>query len=155
MKQPVNLLTQGRKALMKRLETINVDNGYLTSAGTNVRTGWFNEVLKSTGVAFPLIVLQKGRGKTPERGPGALKVFNGFYVVGAVDAGLDEYEEAIEALEQDLLIALVPTEGQRLTWVPRGITGVTVGTPETFPPSNGERAASVLIPVQLHTIIQG
>ncbi|MCY1275490.1 hypothetical protein D9M68_303620 [compost metagenome] len=155
MSLPSNLLTAGRQALVRRLQSITSANGYLTNAGTNVRTGWFNEVLKSAGVAFPLIVLQKGRGKAPEAGPGALKLFNGFYVIGAVNVGLDEYEDALEELEQDLLRALVPIVGQRLGWVPRGVTGITVGAPESFPPGNGERAASVLIPVQLHTIIQG
>jgi len=149
-----NPLTLGRKALVQHLGTVIVANGYATNAGTNVRTGWFNEVLKTDDVSFPLICLQKGKDLAPKAGPAALLKFNGFYVIGAVDVGLDDYEDALDELEHDLLLALMPTEGQFPRWLPRGIKGITVGAPEQFPPGNGERAASVLIPVHLHTIIE-
>ncbi|MDT4813336.1 hypothetical protein FQZ97_463160 [compost metagenome] len=153
MTAPTNLLTAGRQALIARLQVITTTNGYLTNTGTNVRMGWFNEVLKSDGVGFPLIVVQKGRDLAPKPGPTALKAFNGFYVIGAVDAGLDDYEDALEEVAFDLLRVLTPSEGVPPDWLPRGLTNVTVGAAETFPPGNGERAASVLIPVHLHTII--
>lgn len=35
----MNILTQARLALVARLQTITVANGYRTNAGTNVRTG--------------------------------------------------------------------------------------------------------------------
>ncbi|WNF45818.1 hypothetical protein RHP75_15745 [Pseudomonas sp. SG20056] len=150
-----NLITEGRKALVSRLETISPANGFSTNAGSNVRTGWFNEVLKSAEVGFPLIVLQKAPGKPPTPGPHAVKLFNGFHVIGAVDVGVDNYDDALEELERDLLLAVMPCEGAVPAWLPRGITGITLGGPTSFPPGNGERAASVIIPVYLHTIIKG
>ena len=150
----INLLTAGRKALIERLSTISVSSGYLTPAGANTRSGWFNEVIKDRSVAFPLIVVQKAKGLAPVAGPHALKVFSGFNIVGAVQAGTDDYEDAVEALEHDLLQCLMPTQGVLPGWLPRGISGITVGAPEIFPPSEGVTAATVLIPVHLHTIIQ-
>jgi hypothetical protein len=150
-----NPLTLGRKALIERLTTISVANGYFTSAGGNVRTGWLNEQLQARDASFPIIVVQKGRGQAPVPGPMALKAFSGFSIVGAVSTGMDDYEDAIEALEYDLLKCLVPVQGRALDWLPKGVTGITVGTPETFPPGESLKAATVLIPVQLHTIIQG
>ena len=150
-----NLLTAGRKALIRQLETITTGNGYRTNAGANVCRGWFNEVLKTEQLGFPVIVLQKAKGLPPKAGPGAVKLFSGFYVIGAVDVGLDDYDDALEELEHDLIVALMPTEHVLPAWLPRGITGISVGAPECFPPGNGERVASVLIPVHLHTIIQG
>lgn len=149
-----NPLTLGRKALVQQLGTVTVANGCATNAGHNVRTGWFNEVLKSDDIGFPIICLQKGKDLAPKAAAGALIKFNGFYVIGAVDVGLDAYEDALDDLEHDLLCVLMPAEGQFPRWLPRGIKGITVGAPEQFPPGNGERAASVLIPVHLHTIIE-
>jgi hypothetical protein len=150
----INLLTAGRKALIERLSQISVSNGYLTPAGANTQSGWFNEVIKDRSVSLPLIVVQKAKGLAPVAGPHALKVFSGFNVVGAVKAGLDDYEDAVEALEHDLLQCLMPTQGVLPSWLPRGISGITVGAPEIFPPAEGVTAATVLIPVHLHTIIQ-
>jgi len=150
----MNMLTQGRKALIARLETIALGQGYQTTAGTNVKTGWFNEVVKASATGYPMIVVQMARGKAPESGPLAMKVFHGFSVIGAVDAGLDDYESAIEDLEQDLIQCLMPRNGVLPDWMPRGITGITIGAPEIFPPAEGLKAATVLVPVQLHTIVQ-
>ena len=149
-----NLLSEGRKALLVRLSTISVDNGYATPAGANTHSGWFNEVLKERNVAFPLIVVQKAKGQAPVAGPHALKVFSGFSVIGSVQAGIDDYEDAIEDLEQDLLRCLMPTQGVLPAWLPRGICGLSIGAPEIYPPAEGLTAATVLIPVFLHTIIQ-
>jgi hypothetical protein len=149
-----NLLSAARKALIDRLTTISVSNGYRTAAGPNTRSGWFNEVLKENNVGFPLIVVQKAKGMAPVAGPHALKVMQGFNVIGAVKAGLDGYEDAIEELEHDLILCLMPTIGVLPHWLPRGVTGITIGAPEAFPPAEGVSAATVLIPVHLHTIIQ-
>ena len=46
-----NILTEVRKALVKRLETISTANGYLTNVGSNVKSGWFNEVVKDGDVS--------------------------------------------------------------------------------------------------------
>lgn len=150
----INLLTAGRKALLARLSTISVSSGYLTAAGANTRSGWFNEVIKDRSVAFPLIVVQKAKGLPPAAGPHALKVFSGFNVIGAVQASLDDYDDAIEELEHDLIQCLMPTLAVLPDWLPRGISGITIGAPEIFPPAEGVTAATVLIPVHLHTIIQ-
>lgn len=150
----INLLSAGRKSLIARLATITVVNGYKTAAGANVRSGWFNEVLKERSVGFPLIVIQKGKGQPPKAGPHAVMMFSGFNVVGAVDAGLDDYEDAVEDLEHDLIRCLMPTLSVLPEWLPQGVNGITIGAPETYPPAEGLTAATILIPVHLHTIIQ-
>jgi hypothetical protein len=150
-----NPLTAGREALLARLATITKANGYLTDAGLNVRAGWFNEILQSGDLAFPLIVLQKGKDLEPEPAGRGLKAMRGFLVVGAVSVGIDGYEDAIDALELDLLRCLRPERGQPLPWAPTGVSNITIGGGEQYPPGNGERAASVLVPVYLHTFITG
>lgn len=151
-----NPLTLGRKALEARLRTITQANGYLTDAGLNVRAGWFNEVLQSDELTFPLIVLQKGKDLDPDPAGRGLKAFRGFMVIGAVDtADLDDYEDALDALELDLLRCLRPERGRPLPWAPAGVSNLTLGGPEQFPPGNGESVASVLLPVHLHTAILG
>lgn len=150
-----NPLTAGRQALIARLQTITKANGYQTDAGGNVLSGWFTEILQSGQRQFPLIVVQKAKDLEPEPAGRGLRALRGFYVVGAVDSGLDNYEGALEALELDLLRCLRPEKGQSLPWAPTGIGGLTLGGAEQFPPGNGERVASVLIPVHLHTFITG
>lgn len=149
-----NMLTAGRRALIDRLSTISVAAGYSTQAGANVRSGWFNEILQDKNLTFPLIVVQKARSQQPKPGPKAVMVFPGYSIVGAVNAGLDGYEDAIEALEQDLIRCLLTREGVAPDWLPRGITNIAFGPPETFPPAEGVKAATILLPVHLHTIIQ-
>ncbi|SEI99693.1 hypothetical protein SAMN04244572_02384 [Azotobacter beijerinckii] len=150
-----NPLSEGRQALVRRLSTISVASGYRTDAGANVKTGWFNEVLQREKAGFPLIVVQKAKDQDPVPGPRALKVAAGYYVIGAVDVGLDDYEDALDDLELDLLRCLRPEQGRPLPWAPAGIQNIALGGAEQFPPGNGERAASVLIPVHLHTFITG
>lgn len=149
-----NPLSLGRKALAQHLQTVTVANSYRTNAGQNVKTGWVNEVLKLERQSLPLICIQKGKDMQPKAGPDGLIKFNGFSVVGAINADLTEYEDALDDLELDLLTALVPRTGQRPPWLPKAIIGITVGAPEQYPPGNGEPAACVLIPVHLHTIIE-
>jgi len=150
----MNRLTAARNALIARLSTITLENGYLTAAGPNVVGGWFNEVIASSTRAFPLIVVQRATGMPLAQGAGAVKVYSGFSVVGAVDAGLDGYDDALDDLELDLIKCLMPAAGQCVEWAKGiGVTGITLGAAEHFPPGNGERAASVLIPVHLHIVI--
>ena len=149
-----NLLTAGRQALIQRLSTITVDNGYLTNAGGNVRTGWLNEVLQERHVGFPLILIQKGKGKAPTAGPAAIRVPAGFTIVGAVESTLEDFEDAIEALEHDLLCCLMPSQSAFLDWLPRGISSLEVGAPDHYPPGEGMKAATVVIPIHLSIIIQ-
>jgi hypothetical protein len=151
----MNILTEARLALVARLQTITVANGYRTNAGTNVRTGWFNEVLASGDVGFPLLCVQKSSGLDPESGPGALKAFPGFSVIGAVDAGLDDYDDALDDIELDIIQCLIPPgQGRFPKWVPTGVTGMKIGASDHFAPGNGEPAASVLVPIHLHTLIE-
>ncbi|MEW9045605.1 MAG: hypothetical protein AB2387_00845 [Stutzerimonas stutzeri] len=145
----MNILTEARLALVARLQTITVANGYRTNAGQNVVTGWFSEVLESESVGFPLICLQKAKGGDPVEGPGVIQVAPAFYVIGAVDAGLDDYDSALEDIELDLIRCLITPKGPPIGWMPRGTTAVSLSTSEHFPPGNGERASSVMIPIQL------
>ncbi|SFA72990.1 hypothetical protein [Azotobacter beijerinckii] len=121
-----NPLSEGRQALVQRLSTIAVANGYRTDAGANVKTGWFNEVLPHGQVGFPLIVVQKAKDQDPVSGPRALKVAAGYYVIGAVDVGLDDYEDALDDLELDLLRCLRLEQGRPLPWAPAGIQNITL-----------------------------
>lgn len=150
----MNILTEVRKALVRRLETITPASGYLTSAGGNVRSGWFNEVIKDQPIGAGMIVVQKGKGMAPKGGPAALRMMPGFLVIGAVETGLDDYEDAIEALELDLLRCLTPIEGVPPEWLPHGATAVTVGPPEPMPPGDGLAAATVAIPINITTFIE-
>jgi len=150
----MNILTQARLALLAHLSEVTQAKGFLTNAGLAVRSGWFNEIIKSDDAAFPMIVVQKGRDTEPEEGPFALKLKRGFYVIGAVEAGMDDYDEALEDIELDILRALLPAAGQHLPWAPQGVSKIEIGTPEHVPPGSGETAASVLIPVQLSIVIK-
>lgn len=151
----VNILSAGRRALIARLGAITPDNGYRTHAGANVQGGWFNEVIDASTCAYPLIVVQKGKDQAPKAGPCALLKIAGYNVIGAVSAGLDGYENAIDDLELDILHCLMTSEGARPSWAPAGITKLTLGEPQQVPPGEGVSAASVLIPVYLHTVIEG
>lgn len=149
----MNILSEVRRHLIKRLETITPANGYLTSAGTNVRSGWFNEVIKDQPIGAGMIVVQKGKGLAPKAGGAALRMMPGFSIIGAVEAGLDGYEDAIEALELDLLRCLTPIEGLHPEWLPKGSTTVIVGAPESLPPGEGLAAATVLVPININAFV--
>lgn len=149
----MNLISEGRKALVARLGVITPANGFNTDAGTRVNSGWLKEVVKDADSAYPLIVVQRAKGQAPSPGPNSLKISPGFYVIGAVSAGID-YEDALDDLELDLLRCLIPEEKRFPKWLPTGVLGIRFGDPEQFPPSDGLTAATVLIPVYLPTIIQ-
>lgn len=151
----MNILTDVRKALVERLATITVANGYRTNVGGSVESGWFNEVVKDGQVtAGGMVVVQKAKGMVPQKGPLALKMFPGFHVIGAVSAGLDAYEDAIEDIELDLLRCLMPAHGEAMDWLPTGAPTLTVGSPEPFPPGKGLPAATVLIPIHITTFVE-
>jgi hypothetical protein len=150
----MNIITEVRKALIGRLETIRPVNGYQTDAGGFVKTGWFNEVIKGDEIASALIVVQRAKGLEPKGGPNGLRMHPGFMVVGGIRAGLDEYEDAIEGLELDLLRCLSPIEGVPPDWLPKGATAVRVGAPEPFPPGEGLDVATVAIPVHITTFTE-
>ncbi len=149
-----NILTEVRQALVKRIETISIDNGYLTNVGSNVKSGWFNEVVKDGNVsAAGLVVVQKAKALPPEPGRGAMKMRPGFHVIAAISAGLHDYEAPIEDIEHDLLSCLCPTDGVSPEWLPSGALNLIVGAPEPFPPGEGLNAATVLIPVHIISVV--
>ena len=150
----MNILTEGRRALLARLQDITVANGYRTNAGQNVRTGWFNELLKEEGTAFPIIVIQPARGTVPESRPNAIKFGAGFRVIGAVSVG-EDYEDALDDVHLDILQCLMPEEKRFPKWLPLGVLSITFGAADAFPPGEGVSAAAVLIPVNLTTIVEG
>lgn len=152
MKQ--NLLSAGRRSLIAQLGKIIPGNGYRTDAGTRVKSGWFNELVKPETSGFPMIVVQKSRDLDPVPKPGALLAQSGFHVIGAVDVGHDNYEDALEDLEHDVLCCLMPEHQQFLAWAPRGVTGIVLGAPQAFPPGDGMKCATFLLPVYLKTIIE-
>lgn len=152
----MNIITETRKALIRRLGEISIERGYRTNIGGSVKAGWFNEIAKDADVtARGMVVVQRGQGKEPKRGPHGLIAPTGFTVVGAIRAGLNEYEDAIEDVELDLLQCLVPMEGARLTWLPRGATQVYVGAPVPIPPGEDLLVATVRLPIHISTIIEG
>lgn len=150
----MNVLSEVRRALIARLGTITVGNGYLTNVGTRVKAGWFNEVIKQTEVGSGLLVVQKAKGLAPVRSGVGLRPFPGFVVIGAVETGLDGYEDAIEDIELDLLGCLTTPEGLHADWLPKGSTKVTVGAPEPMPPGEGLAAATVLVPIHFSVYIE-
>lgn len=150
-----NKLTLIRHALLARLSTITPANDYRTEAGANVRSGWLNELVKEKGSSFPLIVVQPGRDQQPTPGPGALKLVRGYDIVGAVSTQVEDYEAVLDELELDLLQALTPIPGVLLPWGRPHISSITLGAPTHYPPGDGMNAAAVLIPIYLHTVIEG
>lgn len=150
----LNLLSEGRRALKARLGTITPSAGYRTHAGTNVKSGWLNEVMNASNCTYPLIVVQKGKDQDPKHGANGIRKYSGFTVIGAVQAGLDNYEDALDDLELDILECLIPMEGVPVDWLPRGIPKLVLGAPQQVPPGEGISAATIIIPIYLHQFIQ-
>lgn len=149
-----NVITEVRQALIARLETIRTSRGYRTDIGGQVKAGWFSEITKADSVpATGMVVVQRAKGKEPKGGGNALRMLTGFTVIGAVTAGMDGYEEAIEDIELDLLQCLTPTEGVPSEWLPKMAPNLTVGAPEPVPPGEGLPAATVLIPIHIITFV--
>ena len=149
-----NIITDVRRSLIARLETIQAVNGYRTNIGGLVRAGWYSEITKAEAIpATGMAVVQRAKGREPKGGGNALRLLTGFSVIGAVTAGLSGYEDAIEDIELDLLQCLTPTEGVFPDWLPDGAPNLIVGSPEPVPPGDGMPAASVLIPIHIITIV--
>lgn len=149
-----NILTTVRKAVIRRLETISVVNGYRTDLGLNVKTGWLNEVLEQSQVPPLFALLQKAPGKVPARGPGAVINPAGFFLMGLTKANFAEYEDQLDDMELDLIQAFMPTPGVLPAYFPKGVTGIDLGAAEQFPPGKGQSHAGVLIPIHIKTIIE-
>lgn len=149
----MNILTEARLALIARLGLISTGNGYLTNVGGNVVSGWFNEVIDKQPIGAGLVVVQRAPDGEPVRGPEAVKLRRGFRVIAAVEAGVVGYESALEDLELDLVRCLMPCMGQHVPWLPKGCAGFAVGRAESFPPGDGQPAATLLIPVTIDIIV--
>lgn len=150
----MNILTQSRLSLIARIQQITQANGYRTDIGFDVRTGWLNELLQQDKLPAKFALVQRAKNNPPERGPGSLKAQPGFFVIGLASVDLIAYEDAIDDMEIDICQALMPPLGHFPAWCPKGVTGLTLGAPEQFPPGNGQRHAGVLVPVHFTTHIQ-
>lgn len=149
----MNLLSRLREALKDQLTNINTANGYRTNAGNNVRTGWFSEVIDAESASFPVIVIQRGKNGPPDTASGELVVSPGYYIIAAVDVGLDDYDDALDELEMDLWKAIKPESYRRVSWAPFGICQMQIGAPEHVAPGDGLKAASLVIPIQFKMIV--
>lgn len=149
-----NILTSVRQALIRRVEQITIDNGCLTNIGQQVRTGWLNEVLTEKGLPQQFVLIQKAPNRPPEKKPAALKVHAGYFVFGLARTDVDTYQDSLEAMELDIAQAFLTEEGVFPKWLPKGATGITVGSSDPFPPGNGQQYAGVIVPIHVTTIIQ-
>ena len=148
----MNKLKALRSALKAQLTSITTANGYTTNAGHNVRTGWFSEVIDADDASFPLIVIQRGKNAPPDGSSGDLVIGPGYYIIAAVDVGLDDYDDALDELEMDLWKAIQPASFRRVGWAPFGTVQLQIGAPEHIAPGDGLRVASLVIPVQFKLI---
>jgi hypothetical protein len=150
----MTLITDIRTALLARLGGITQADGYLTDAGSNVVSGWFNEVIQQQPIGNGLIVVQRANASLqPIGGDEAMKIGLAYSVIGAASVGLDDYESTLDALETDLLSCLLTPEGEHIPWLPKGCSGFEVGASEIYPPGDGQPAATVLVPVTVTAVI--
>lgn len=149
-----NILTAVRQALITKVQGITTENGFNTNLGHLVKTGWLNEVLGEKGLPEQFALIQKAPNRPPERGPAAIKAYPGFFVIGLVKCDLTAYEDALDAMELDICQALLPASGVFPQGFPTGVTGLSLGASEPFPPGDGQRYAGVLVPIHITTIIQ-
>jgi hypothetical protein len=149
-----NILTAVRQALVAKVQGITTAQGFLTNIGDNVKTGWLNEVLGEKNLPQQFALIQKAPNRPPERGPAAIKAYPGFFVIGLVKCDLTAYEDALDAMELDICQALLPASGVFPQGFPTGVTGLSLGASEPFPPGDGQRYAGVLVPIHITTIIQ-
>ncbi|MGF6692656.1 hypothetical protein [Metapseudomonas resinovorans] len=153
MKNPIELAHQ---ALLARLGQIVPSNGFLSDAGTRIRHGWLQDVLAEHDLAYPLLVVQPGEYPPPLNGSGCVLANIGRRVIGVVRPDHpDTYQAELDMLYVDLIAALQVPEGLPNPWGPLGPSRVTIGSAKPFPPGEGIAAGTILIPVQLHVIING
>lgn len=151
-----NPIEQAHQALRARLGQIVPANGYLTDAGTRVKEGWLEDLLLEEGVTFPFIAVQPAEYLITDSGVGAVKASIGRRVVGAVRPGHpNDYRVELDELYLDLVRALQVQEGMPNPWGRNGPHQVTLGASKLFPPGDGLAAGTLLLPVQLHVIING
>lgn len=152
----MNPIQQAHGALIDRLSRILPVNGYLTDAGTRIKEGWLADLLEQDDVAFPFIAVQPGEYLTPVTGAGCVSVGIGRRVVGVVRTDHPEgWWRALDELYVDLVQALQVAEGMGNPWGRPGPRKVEIGTARPFPPGEGLAAGTILIPVQMHIIIEG
>lgn len=148
----MNELIDLRKKLQETLGSITTENGFYTNAGQNVRTGWFEEIINSTTTG-PIIVIQRGKNAPPALSAGELVLQPGYLIIGAVNAGFTEYDNALADLEHDIYSALVKKGTRGIPWAPFGAYQLTFGEPLDAPPGGGQSMASIAIPINFKIII--
>lgn len=149
-----NPLTAWRDALIARLQTITIANGYKTDSGSNVLSGWFNEIVQSGQRQFPMIVVQRGKASRQSDPFGnAIAIPMALNVIGAVNVGFD-YEQTIDDLTFDLARCLLPQDLGPVAWASPEMYGIAISAPEVFPPGDGVAVATVLIGVECSILIE-
>lgn len=149
----MNELTALRNKLIETLSSIQTANGFYTNAGSNVRSGWFDEIIQSEQALSPVIVVQRGKNGAPKMEAGELVLSIGYLVVGAISVGLDDYEAALDDLEHDIWSALCKRGTRNIPWAPFGAYQMEFDEPLTAPPGGGTQWASLAIPVTFKIII--
>lgn len=149
----MNELNDLRKRLQKTLERITTENGFFTDAGKNVRIGWLEEVIEGNTEKGPLIVIQRGKNAPPKLSAGELVLSPGYLIVGAINGGYTEYDDALADLEHDIYSALVKKGVRGASWADFGTYQILFGEPLDAPPGNGQGMASVAIPINFKIII--
>ncbi|MBV2132047.1 hypothetical protein KRX52_04450 [Pseudomonas sp. MAP12] len=149
----MNPLNQADQALLDRLRTILPANGYLTDIGNRVHAGYLGALLEAEEVTYPLITVQPDECPPPIQGSWDFIASLGRKVVGAADpgGGLD----ALNDIYCDLLRCLVTPEGIPSPWGRPGPHRVTFKAPQQFLADHEVPKGTVVIPLQLHTIING
>lgn len=150
----MNILTQSKHALIARIQQITQANGYRTDIGFDVRTGWLNDLLQQDKLPGQLAVVQRTKARQPETKPAGIIAAPGFLVVGLVEVDAVDCDEQLDAMELDILQALLPPAGGFPSGFPKGVTGWSLGPPEPFTPGTGQRHAGVAVPIYITTIIQ-
>lgn len=150
----MNQLTSLRESLIQQLSTINQAVGYRTNAGTNVRYGWFEEVIQTQKGSEPVIVVQRGKNGVPYTEAGELVLLPGYMIIAAVNAGLTGYDSALDDIEHDIYSALIQRGYKNIPWAPYGPHKITFDEPLHAPPGGGQNWASLAIPINFKTAIQ-
>jgi hypothetical protein len=149
----MNKLTALRTALLDALGAITQAEGFRTNAGHNVKSGWFEDIIQTRKESSPVIVVQRGKNAPPTIEAGELVLRPGYIIVGAVDAGLHNYDAELDNLEADIYSALIGRCTRVTPWAPYGTYKITFGEPLAAPPGGGHNWASLAIPVNFNVIL--
>lgn len=149
----MNPMNQADQALIDRLRTITPANGYLTDIGNRVHAGYLGALIEVDGAQFPLITVQPAECPAAKQDGFDFIASLGRKIIGAADeaAGLD----ALNDIYCDLLRCLVTPGGLPNPWGRTGPYRVTFGAPQQFLADHEIPKGTVVVPLQLHVIING